>query len=34
MSNAIVWFTGLPASGKTSLAERARERLAAAGCAR
>ena len=28
---AIVWFTGLPASGKTTLARRARAHLAAAG---
>ncbi len=27
MSGAVVWITGLPASGKTMLAERARERL-------
>ncbi len=28
---AIVWFTGLPSSGKTTLARRAQARLAAAG---
>jgi adenylylsulfate kinase len=29
MSGAIVWLTGLPASGKTTLAHRVRDRLAA-----
>lgn len=27
MTGAVVWFTGLPASGKTTLAERVRERV-------
>ena len=27
MTGAVVWFTGLPASGKTTLAERVRDRL-------
>jgi adenylylsulfate kinase len=27
MSGVVVWFTGLPASGKTTLAERARDRI-------
>lgn len=31
MSGVVVWFTGLPASGKTTLARRVRERLAEAG---
>ena len=31
MSAAIVWFTGLPSSGKSTLARRVRARLAAAG---
>ncbi len=31
MTGAIVWFTGLPASGKTTLAERVRARLATHG---
>lgn len=31
MSGAIVWFTGLPSSGKTTLATHVRARLAAAG---
>lgn len=31
MTGAIAWFTGLPASGKTTLAERLRERLAGRG---
>ncbi|HET9991875.1 MAG TPA: adenylyl-sulfate kinase [Kofleriaceae bacterium] len=31
MSGAIVWFTGLPASGKTTLAERLRAQLAEHG---
>jgi adenylylsulfate kinase len=30
-AGAIVWFTGLPSSGKTTLARRAQARLAAAG---
>lgn len=30
-AGAIVWFTGLPSSGKTTLARRAHARLAAAG---
>jgi len=30
-SGAIVWFTGLPSSGKTTLARRAQARLAATG---
>lgn len=33
MSGIVVWFTGLPASGKTTLARRVRERLAADGVA-
>ena len=31
MSGAVAWFTGLPSSGKSTLAERARARLVAAG---
>ena len=31
IGGAIVWFTGLPSSGKTTLARRAQARLAAAG---
>lgn len=31
MSGAVAWFTGLPSSGKSTLAERTRARLAAAG---
>jgi adenylylsulfate kinase len=31
MKPVVVWFTGLPASGKTTMAERVRDRLAAAG---
>jgi adenylylsulfate kinase len=31
MTGAIVWFTGLPASGKTTLAEHTRARLASLG---
>jgi adenylylsulfate kinase len=31
VSGAVVWFTGLPSSGKSTLAGRARSRLAAAG---
>jgi len=31
IGGAIVWFTGLPSSGKTTLAHRAQARLAAAG---
>lgn len=31
IAGAIVWFTGLPSSGKTTLARRAQARLAAAG---
>ena len=30
-AGVVVWFTGLPASGKTTLAERIRERMAGAG---
>jgi adenylylsulfate kinase len=32
LSAAIVWFTGLPSSGKSTLARRVQSRLAAAGC--
>jgi adenylylsulfate kinase-like enzyme len=28
MTGVVVWFTGLPASGKSTLAARVRERLA------
>jgi adenylylsulfate kinase len=31
VSGAVAWFTGLPSSGKSTLAERARARLVAAG---
>jgi adenylylsulfate kinase len=31
MKPMVVWFTGLPAAGKTTMAERVRDRLAAAG---
>ncbi len=31
MTGAVVWFTGLPSSGKTTLARRAQRALAAAG---
>lgn len=31
MTGAVAWFTGLPSSGKSTLAERARARLAEAG---
>lgn len=31
MNGAVVWLTGLPSSGKSTLAERLRERLAALG---
>lgn len=33
MSGAVVWVTGLPASGKSTLARRLRDRLRAAGAA-
>jgi adenylylsulfate kinase len=32
MTGAVVWFTGLPASGKSTLARRVRDRLAALRC--
>lgn len=32
MSGVVVWFTGLPASGKTTLADRVRKRLESAAC--
>lgn len=31
-AGVVVWFTGLPASGKTTLAHRVRDRLAPTGC--
>ena len=33
MTGLVIWFTGLPACGKTTMAERVCERLRAAGCA-